>query len=184
MRFCVLIATSIVDIVIAIIASCNSTMDNFCSIFELFIFTTIIQWSCTNSQSIFSSIMILLNEFFDIFIILAKFVTNCIVALNNCCGSYYKFLCLHCCLFKHSRMTVLSINQCELIIHDTIEIVKQHFKDANDKHGKKTTGNDRNIQSHRCVRCTSMDYILMLIVGARGTKYSFYELIDHLYIHF
>ena len=128
--------------------------------------------------------MTLFKRFSKIFIIVAKFVINCIVSLNNCCRSYYKFLCLYRCLFKHSGKAFLSINQCELIIYDTIEITKQNFKDVNDTHRKTSTHNTRNIQSRGCMCCTSMDYILMLIIDAVRTKCSMYELIDLLYIRF
>ena len=184
MRFCVSIATNIVDIVIAIIASSNSNIDYFCIFFVLCICITIVQSSCITLQSIFLSIITIFNRISDILIIVAKFVLNCIISLNNCCRSYYKFLCLYCCSFKHSRMALLSINQCALIIYDTIETTKQNVKDVIDKHRKKTTQNDKNIHFHRCMRCTSMDCILILMADAICTKYSIYELIDDSYIRF
>ena len=68
---------------------------------------------------------------------------------------------MYCCLLNEVHMTLLLVNKFELMTYDTIVIVKQNFKDVNEKYDKKSTCNQRNIHSLRCMRCESMDCILM-----------------------
>ena len=134
MMFSMLITTSIVDIVIGITEFNNSNMYCILTILTVCTSDTIIHSSFINLHVLFSSIITLFNELSDI---LTKFSINCMVSLHDCCGSYYKFINWYCCLFTHLRVILLLIRQLELVIYDTFDIGKQHFKDANDRYNKK-----------------------------------------------
>ena len=114
-----------------------SNMKCFSSIFILLVGNNVIQSNNINSQSIFTSIVTILNIWFDIFMILTKFFVNCIVSLKNDSRSYYKFIYLRCFLISYSTMTLLLIIHVELIIYNIMKVVKSKLRYIKHTHGQK-----------------------------------------------
>ena len=117
MMFYMFIAASMVDIVIGITESDNSSLEYFFTFLTVCISDTTIQSSFINLHMLFSSIIALFTGFSDMFIVLTKFSVNCVDSWYDCGRSYYKLINWCCCLFAHLRMTLLLINQFELVMY-------------------------------------------------------------------
>ena len=140
----------------------------------------VIKANCTNLQSILRTIITIFNGLSDICIILRKLFINCIVSLQNCCNSHYRFIDWYYYGLIHLPMVLSSINQMELIIYNTIGLIKSNFKDITyiSCHNKSQLNNE-SIQSCSNI-CTSINCILMMIIEALSTIFLFYELMNDL----
>ena len=119
----------LIDIGIAnIIFSDNLNMGHFFVIVTSFIFNSDIKSNYINLQSIFTSIITILNVLLNIFFLLTKRFINYILSLTNDSRSHYKFIHLPCCTFSESTMTILSTNQLELMIYCAIKVTKSSRK--------------------------------------------------------
>ena len=179
---CASIATSMIDVVIAIVDCSSSNIDYFFSILMLFIRNNVIISNYVNSESLFTSVITILNGLLNICIILTKFFIHCGMRLKNACTSYYKFMYQYHCLINHSSMPLPSINQVEWINCNIIELIESNFKHTKDKNGQNKSQSGENNHSHDSVYCWLMNYSLMLVMDVVGIINLFDVVMDHVCI--
>ena len=173
-------------IVFAIIHSSNSLMGYFMYIYALHVSCNVFQLNIINLQSIlhtFTSIITLFHVLLNIFITQKKLFINCIVLLQNHCGSCYKFVDCYCCTFIQSPMTSPSTNQLELMIYGNIKVTTLNCKGINYMYiCQNNFQNDINIPSHNFMGVASMNYNLIMIIQVICTIDSFNTVVDHISI--
>ena len=157
---------------------------NCLDIYILYKRNHVIKSNCTDIQSIFRAVITIFNGLLDICIILRKLFINCIVWLQNGFKSHYRFLYWYRYRLIHLQMVPAYINQLELSIYRTIEMIKSNIKDRTNIYGQNETQNKKNIQSYNSIFCTSISYILMMIVEVICIIFVFYEMImmHHLFM--
>ena len=164
-----------INIAIGIMDCGHPHIGYFIIIFLLCIHDCIIKSKCINLSLIFTSISTILSRILDIYKILTTYFVNCVVSLQNRSGSYCKFIYWCWFLFIHVLMTLLSIDQIELMFYNIIQLVKSKLICINNKQGSNKYPEGRNIQYH-----DNMQYAL-ITVGVL-VIYLFYTMIDQLSI--
>ena len=171
--------------IVILIVQVVRTVDLFAYCLDIYILykrNHVIKSNYTNIQSIFRAGITIFNGLFDICIILRKLFINCIVWLQNSVKSHYRFLYWCCCRLIHLPVVLAYINQLELSIYRTIEMIEANIKDIKNTYAQNETQNNKNIQSYNSIFCTSINYILMMIVEVICIIFVFYELMEHLSI--
>ena len=170
------------EYIVMLIIQVVCTIDVFAYLMNVYILNKrnhVFKANCTNLQSITKAVVTTFNVLLDIFIMLAILFINCIVSLQNNCKSHYKFICWCYCRLTHLQMALPSINQLELSILCTIEVIKSNVKDITNIYGQNESHNNQHIQSYNSISCTSVNYILLMIVEVICAIFVFYEMMHH-----
>ena len=168
---------------------CNCTSMNYyvmlivqdiCMIYLLLYFMDInvIKANYINSQSIFTPVITIFDELLDIFIIFTTLIINCVVLLQNCCKSQYRFIYWHYCTWIHLRMASSLTNPMKLMIYSTFDVIESNVKDTMDIYRQNKSQNNKNIHSYNIISCASINCISMVINDVICTIYPFYSLMN------
>ena len=151
---CALEVTNEVVIMIDVMHFANSHLDYFVDVYVLGI-DKAAETNYIDLQSIFARIITLFNG------VRKYFIHSCIVSIQHCCGSCYKFFIC----FIDSPMTLLSFNQLALVIYGKTEVIEANCKYQNDVFApnKFRSPIERCIESDECMGCTKMNYDVILI---------------------
>ena len=139
-----------------------------------------IKANCINSQSIFTPVITIFDGLLDIFIIFRTLIRNinCVVLVQNCCKSHYRFIYWHYCTWIHVRMTSSLTGPMRLMVYSTIDVIESNFKDTIGIYRQNKSQNNKNIYCYNIISCASINYISMVIKDVICTIYLFYSLIN------
>ena len=86
------------------------------------------------------------------------------------------------CILSSKNDCSISIIHVRLMIYNIIKVLKSKLRCMNDRHAQKNCENYKNNQSHENMCCALMDCSLTLVMDVVCVIYSFYIVMDHVFI--